>query len=288
MKCQNCGTKLPYDASYCDACGAYCGSYDERQEIKKKYNRIAAIIYVILALAGFYMLIVTSRVGELKPELCDLTIYGDASVSEEELSKIEFGMTYDEICLLTGDEESIPLWNNESTSYSLMYKWGGMGAYPNRKYAPEAYLCAEFTTDDKRLIWYDSKNIIEEDKIIDFYNTVQDDPSKLDTPIVTRKQVDQVREFMTYSQVSALFGGDGVITETYCNPFNEKRYDSETDIYRMDDYRVTYAWRCNRRFLLHTYPSYIEIEFYKGGWRGTFEDEATAQMTWTIKKNDIQ
>ena len=238
-------------------------------------------MYVILVFAGVHMLFVISGVGELRPELCDLTIYGDASVSEEELSKIEFGMTYDEICEITGDEESIPLWNDESDSYTLLYKWGGMGSYPDRKHAPEAYLCAEFTTDDKRMIWYDSENILEEDSIIDFYNTVLDDPSKLDAPLVTRKQVDQVREYMTYSQVSTLFGGDGVISETYYHPTNEKLHDYD------DEYRVTYAWRCNRRTLLHSYPSYIEIVFYKGGFRGNVEDEARTELTWTIKKNDI-
>lgn len=264
MKCQNCGTKLPHDASYCDACGAYCGSYSERQEIKKKFNWIAAIMYVILVFAGVHMLFVISGVGELRPELCDLTIYGDASVSEEELSKIEFGMTYDEICKITGDEESIPLWNDESDSYTLLYKWGGMGSYPDRKHAPEAYLCAEFTTDDKRMIWYDSENILEEDSIIDFYNTVLDDPSKLDAPLVTRKQVDQVGERMTYSQVCTLFGGNGVVSGTYACPLNRELHNDPDNLLDNDDYRITYAWRCNRRTLLHKYPSYIEIEFKKG------------------------
>lgn len=264
MKCQNCGTELPKYATYCDVCGAYCGTYDERKDDKNRKILIVAAILAISIVALIVKNVMEKDLGEVKPELYDLTT-DEVIVSEENLSKIKCGMTYEEFCDVVGDEEAKNKWDPEEAK-KYKYVWYGMGSYDDRKNAPEANIKAEFYYKDATLQWYSATNILKEADIVECYKTILDDPSKLDAPLVTRKQVKKVYDYMTYAEVSELFGGDGVISGTYFDS-NEEENDLDDDIKQEEDeYRVSYVWRCMRKTLTHKYPSFIEIEFVKGGY----------------------
>ena len=261
-KCSNCGAEIPKDAAYCDICGALCSKRliarppEEKKRIEKRRAGIKRAVKIVLAVAGgcFAALIVVALISgyvsekryEKREKARDLTGW-EVTVTPEEFSKLDIGMTYEEIVRIIGGEGKVV----EDSDYVTSYMWPGEH-YINPDFG---YLTVDFynhsDTGSERL----TADYIEECDILDGSETYEtyrkiygNEHSAIDAPVVTKDQVSKVGEGMSYEKVSELLGEGKMCSSS-----------TRIDAYGSDRY-TDYAWRCK----MSGQDSEFELHFENG------------------------
>jgi len=162
----------------------------------------------------------------------------EARVSPEEFEKIELGMTLDEVEEIIGGKGR----KMYESDYSIEYGW------PGEYYVDEPFdyrLDATFRKEDKTLFSIEEDDIVFGEKAREFDDIQKDqDYSKLDVPVVRKKQLKRLEEGMSYSEVASILGGDGVqISERRDINSRGSEPNRETEV----SIHASYVWKCIRK-----------------------------------------
>ena len=253
--CKNCGTLLPDNASYCDACGEPCSDtlshkeYAERTHRKKTAKKVRRTI-LLSVLAIFVSIIVISVIAYIINEADD-EYYGLGEFSEwknfvssDELEKVTFDMTYDEVKNILG--EGILEASYDGGDYQY-YFWPGEYATEEKRGYESFNTGVTIDFVRGKMSSIDEQNVFHGEEARKTFDT---DFADLDVPEITREQAHKIDEGMTLSTVSQLLGGKGALiySRTY-------RFSSGMT-YKYD----TYRWRCKT----FDSPDVFDVEFHDG------------------------
>ena len=162
----------------------------------------------------------------------------EARISPEEFEKIELGMTLDEVEEIIGGKGR----KMYESDYSIEYGW------PGEYYVDEPFdyrLDATFRKEDKTLFSIEEDDIVFGEKAREFDDIQKDqDYSKLDVPVVRKKQLKRLEEGMSYSEVASILGGNGVqISERRDINSRGSEPNRETEV----SIHASYVWKCIRK-----------------------------------------
>jgi len=231
-RCRKCNAELPDDAKFCDICGEPCASPEQRRFEMKKGIIIVVIIAVFMG-ARLYINIKANRILK-NDSLMDV----EATVTAEEYDRLNIGMKRDKVIRIIGGP-------GKADDYSE--RWPGI-YYDNDKY--DRYdSCVELKFNDNGELHQKREHSITDAEELEAVKQIMaSSPGDIDAPLVTREQLVKVEEGMTLDEVSAVLGGNGVLSSTSSS---ETYYGYEKEL-------STYVWRCRR----HGKDDYIEIGFW--------------------------
>ena len=244
--CKNCGAEIPDSAAYCDICGALCSKRlevkppaEQKRIEKNRARRKKTAERILLAfgicVGAFIVIAVTAnfismKKYEMREKARDLTGW-ETVVSPEAYEKLDIGMSYEEIAGIIGGEGK----KVEDSKYVTRYMWPGE-YYANREFG---YLSVDFYrdgnagTEELKADYIEEKDILDGAETYETYMKIYDfDYADIDAPLVTKKQVSQISEGMSYEKVCAVLG-EGKLC----------RSSTITDAYASNRYE-TYVWRC--------------------------------------------
>lgn len=228
ITCRKCGHKLPPGSVFCDKCGEPvvkklarkqdAGTKDNASKGKMMIAAAIALILVVFALIMAFSPGSREKArDENSPETYEERISAMTSrVTPEQYEKLDFGMSYEEVVALLGEEGA--------GRYSDEYVWPG-----------EYFDRAEYTYDAPRveLRFGHTQKVIEikEYNVLDgaeIYNTKKADEEEL---ILDDEKLSSLRARMSYAEIAEIIGRDGVLIESYSD-----KTGNETKTYRWKYY----------------------------------------------------
>lgn len=247
-KCDSCGAEIPWDAVYCDVCGTPVAKKvrKDRDEDEGRFRRpktfkefMSLVGMCLVMIVGLLILIgvISGYASELRyreyERRRDLSDW-EVTVTEEECQKVKVDMTYDEVKEAIGGDGKLI----EDEKYWITYRWPG--EYYVDSHA--GYLEVEF---DKHIYGElkgsdPSAESITEHEIMggkeasETIKLINDSRySEIGTEYVTRAQLMQLRQGMTYEEACEVLGTEGKLYRSYSHTTK-----SRTDLY------AEYVWKC--------------------------------------------
>ena len=216
--CKNCGAEIPDSAAYCDICGALCSKRlevkppaEQKRIEKNRARRKKTAERILLAfgicVGAFIVIAVTAnfismKKYEMREKARDLTGW-ETVVSPEAYEKLDIGMSYEEIAGIIGGEGK----KVEDSKYVTRYMWPGE-YYANREFG---YLSVDFYrdgnagTEELKADYIEEKDILDGAETYETYMKIYDfDYAGIDAPVVTKKQVSQISEGMSYEKAGVI------------------------------------------------------------------------------------
>ena len=265
-KCKNCGSKLPEGAVFCDMCGepvarrkeAVVESRTESKDVgsgkqtKKKWRNvneersrkriglavgvIVAAVVVIGAVIGIAAIYDSRNIADehtdapknIKENLPAM----DSRVTVEQYEALKFGMTYDEVVELLGEEGGRP-----------EYSYGNDCTWPGEYYDEGCFyeddrprINLQFS-EDWRLIGMEEINVIDGRTIRD--NLTERTTARVE---VNEKTIDSIKKGTAYTEVTGILGAEGILTnsESDNSGHDTRTYTWEylgKDYYGKDEYK---------------------------------------------------
>ena len=259
--CKKCGAEIPESAAYCDICGAPCSKRlrvreisgsgesakgkaagDKAKSAKNRERRRVILRRILLAFGIVFGLlvvfaVVSERISDIRYEKRqqrhDLTGW-ETMITPEAYEQIDIGMTYEEVRDIVGGEGK----KTEEDEYAVTYAWPGEYYMDQYKGLVSVEFRKDRYSDDGTSA--PSVDMIEEDSVVNGREIYETDRkieaqrySDLDTPVVTKAQVGQLSEGMSYEQVCEIFGGEGELHRS-----TTWKYETRTTEYK------EYVWKC--------------------------------------------
>ena len=266
-KCNNCGAEIPRSAAYCDICGARdfivpeVKTTEERQnqarrksERKYKGKRIAKRVFSTIAI-GFAILftisiiagIITTHRYERQDRMRDLSGW-DTVITKDAFEKIDVGMSYDEMEEIIGGPGKII----ENDKYKIRYAWPGE-YYVDQYHGLVIVDFYKYDYDEKKKTIPASSiremDILSGEETFETYKLYKERKfSEIDTPKVSKEQVEKLHEGLNYEQVSEILG-EGKLYET----------DSWISDYDSMSHK-SYIWRCKHKNIDSDFYFYLRFD----------------------------
>lgn len=270
MKCKNCGTPLPKNVVFCDICGArQIPEHSNASEYAKqtKFNssdivRVAVILLVVLAVVAWAILSGNNDF-KFKSDYIDIDNPFQGQdlypyITPDQYREIKPGMTYEEVVELVGREGIMQSKYGDQVTYIWPGKYCELLS-DDINQMPRIDNIAEVRFVDNKYFDKSERTLTCEEEAKAFKEMT--DYSQLDTPVITRAQVEQVENDMDYEQVAEIFKGDGVLIHSWLTT-----YDNETVGWK------TYVWQSTEKGR----PSYYTVSFEDN--RAYYPDEPNKYM----------
>lgn len=248
VKCKKCGHELPVDAAFCDKCGEPVTKITHK-EVSAKANKrrelMKPIIITVIGCALVALVFIISAYNSRQSG--DADDYNESPdqqfanmesrITPEQYEQLEFGMTYDEVTALLGEEGT--------HRYGRVYIWPGeySGDTPEYYGYNSTMLTLEFS-DHNHLIEIKELNIIDGREI---YEIPEED--RMVSVVVNEEMFSSMKNRMSYRQIADILGAEGALTE------------SESDKSGFE--RKTYAWKYVMEGSENSYERILSINFYK-------------------------
>ena len=247
IKCKKCGNELPAGATFCDKCGEPV-SKNRKKAAKTKSSTAASkgkrkvfVIAAIILLAVIYVSTITNNRPAMreKPadesyETFDVRLSAIKSrVSPELYEQLDFGMSYEEVVALIGEEGA--------KEYGNTYVWPG-----------EYFDMTEQVYNAPRIklgFGHSMKLInIEEHGVLCGDEIYKNNSSEQNEVVLTADQLASMKGRMSYREIADIIGAEGVLTQA-----ESEKNGSE---------RKTYEWRYQLDCEKNPYTKLLRINFY--------------------------
>ena len=246
ITCKNCGHELPAGSSFCDKCGEKVANRKKFEESNEKKNasgnsKIAFIAGVGIALIILSFMIsfisgskhdVMEGLEQSQETLEDRLSAMSCRVTPELYEQIEFGMDYDEVVALLGEEGAKDYGNN--------YEWPGE-YFDMAEYVYDAPTIRVEFGHTMKAIGISEHNVICGEKV---YGSKRPEETDL---IMTDEKLSSMKARMSYREIADIIGAEGRLT------------DASSDKSGSDTKRYEWVYIRSEG---DTYPTWLDITFY--------------------------
>ena len=249
IKCKKCGHELPADAAFCDRCGAPVPSRKaepetaakpERRGAKKAVIIAAAVIIAVAAIIAIFA--AASHTGNERTDKGETTEERLAKMSSritpEMYEQLEFGMTYDDVVALFGEEGA-------EEYHDRRYIWPGEyfdADEGSDYYYSQPRVTLEFS-DNKRLIEIKEYDVLDGREIYE-----AEAEGKTSSVVVNDEILSSMKNRMSYREIADILGAEGVLKES----------ESDKSGYEMKNYEWKYVTEGEES----SYERSLDIAFY--------------------------
>ena len=223
MKCRYCGTELPSSAKFCDHCGKPVMKRKALTIDNGKSAMIRRAIIAFLILCAIIFLLISGVVHFLNSLSYDYTDdpAGQSralqrlsiGITSEMVSKIDYGMTYDDVVDIIGEDGVITYADSLGTERT----W--LGEYSGKLGSLESTLRIVFDSDTGKAEWIEEKNITDGAEIYENLTTYKESRTEL-----TKKEIDAIPDMASYDVVCETMGGPGVLCSSTRDTEKTYRY----------------------------------------------------------------
>ena len=250
IRCRICGQELPADAAFCDRCGAPVPAkkkavQHEEAPAGRGSRKKAVIAAAVIIIAAAAVIIVSAAVhikdrnDDRDYESSEDRVFSMSSrITPEMYEQLEFGMTYDEVVGLFGEEGT-------EEYHDRRYVW------PGEYFDAEAGSSYYYSQPRVTLEFSDNKRLIEikEYKVLDgreIYEAEQE--GRTSHVSVNEDILASMRNRMSYSEIAGILGAEGVLKES----------ESDRSGYQMKEYEWKYVMEGEE----NSYEKTLDIVFY--------------------------
>ena len=251
VKCKKCGHELPSGSAFCDNCGAPVGK--RKKPVDEAINdrlrretiiKVASVFLFVIVITAVPIIIgARNEKAAVDEENFEDKFAGmESRITPEMYEKLEFGMKYEEVVELLGEEGT--------EEYSYSYVWPG--EYADQARNDEDYYYYNYYNEPRvRLRFSDNNNLIEihEYNILDgkeIYEAKSEE--KVSRVTVNEKIFASMKNRMSYREIADILGAEGVLVE------------SESD--RSGESEKTYEWEYVFEGSEDAYGRNLSIVFY--------------------------
>ncbi len=257
VKCKKCGHELPPDAQFCDNCGERVAPVKKEQpapkaaagrEHAKAIAAAAGVLAVLLLITAFVF--ISNRIGPDRDEDGTETVEEQLAkmssrVTPELYEQLDFGMSYDEVRDLIGEEGTM--------RYEGRYIWPGE-YFDDADYVYDAPRIELEFSDSMKLI-----GIREYDVLLgkEIYEAKKE--GRESRVSVNGETFASMRNRMSYREIADILGAEGVLQQ------------AESDKSGFD--MKTYEWKYVMEGEESSYARSLDISFYGDKARRSSWDE---------------
>lgn len=257
VKCKKCGHELPPDAQFCDNCGERVAPVKKEQpapkaaagrEHAKAIAAAAGVLAVLLLITAFVF--ISNRIGPDRDEDGTETVEEQLAkmssrVTPELYEQLDFGMSYDEVRDLIGEEGTM--------RYEGRYIWPGE-YFDDADYVYDAPRIELEFSDSMKLI-----GIREYDVLLgkEIYEAKKE--GRESRVSVNEETFASMRNRMSYREIADILGAEGVLQQ------------AESDKSGFD--MKTYEWKYVMEGEESSYARSLDISFYGDKARRSSWDE---------------
>ena len=212
ITCKNCGHELPAGSTFCDKCGERVtkkrklspDSHTERQSSNSKAGFLMVLGIVLLVFAYMISFITTGKndvtrdievdtAESFEDRLAKMT----ARVTPEQYEQIEFGMDYDEVVALLGEEGA--------KNYGSRYTWPGE-YFDMSEYTYDAPAVEVEFGHTMKVIGISEHNVVLGKEIYEGTKSSED----LDPDLhISEEQLKAMKGRMSYREIADIIGEEG-------------------------------------------------------------------------------
>ena len=241
IRCSKCGAPLPYGAKFCDICGEPCDSV-EHLKFEKRRRTI-----VVLAVSAVLVFVTVSRMlisisGTKANRTYSLADVKD-QITIEEYNSIELGMSKEEVVSIIGCEGK--------EVYDRNYRWPGIYYDDERRH--QSYAEMDFN-EEGELTKKEEQDILEAEEIQKTRALIPDNAAKIESPLVTARQLERLEDGMEYNEVVSILGGEGMLISSSSLDWVHNGYEKGPSDYvykcksKGKDYYVSIVIKNNRLY----------------------------------------
>ena len=213
IKCKKCGNDMPAGSLYCDKCGASLSRrrINEKDEVREYATRQKKSYKTILFLAASVCVLVFVFIGIRNTE--EREVVGSPSenlpkinirVTPAQYNQLSYGMTYDEVVELLGDEGL--LLYKKSNNYMWPGEFYDDEVFEDNFYKPTTELVF---SDNHKLIEIRERNLIDASEIR--ANRMKKDVNPV---IISDDMIPKLKERMSYSEFVEVLGAEGLLMDS--------------------------------------------------------------------------
>lgn len=216
MKCEKCGTELPYGAKYCDICGAAVKreTYEERdaREAKeretdrkrRRVKRIASLMVIVAVIIAAWNILLPKD-KNYNPDL-----YTKLNrVSAENYSKLSEGLKPMQVWALLGKGYKYGEYGNKVVGGESTYIWPGEYIEDRLMYSEVKVI---FDNRSSKVSGFSENNVIDGKEI---YANLKNGRKAISRR--TKEDIDSIQKDQSYEEFASFMGIDGILIDSKSN-----------------------------------------------------------------------